>query len=79
MRPRGADRRADSVSDDVRELATKLRQALRPFAYQSACLVPPDGEPAVDDAEHFRFRNSLAAISAGHCRAAAKALGEGGQ
>lgn len=55
----------------------RLRAALRPFAYQALCLVPPDGEPAVDDAEHFRLRGSYAAISAGDCRRAAKALGEG--
>lgn len=55
----------------------ELESALAPFAHQADCLVPPDGDPPIDDAEGFRFRGSYTAITAGDCRRAAGLLREG--
>ncbi len=68
----------DDVTAERDRLAARVREleaALRPFAYQARCLAgPPPDEPPVDAAEHFRFRSSYAAISAGDCRRAAEVL-----
>ncbi len=63
------------------EFVHNAKDVVRPFAYQSKCLESPkttDGDAADDvpiaNVEHFRFRGSYAAITAGDCRRAAKFL-----